>query len=204
MIAGTGWGVMYLLFGEKLAGMIPLSYALVSLASLVYFGLTRKFRVFRFSQLLLILLLPFALMISLGGFVNGSAVILWGIICPLGAMLFDKQKNAPLWLLAYCCLVVISFILQPSLRTQNNLTEAEINMFFIINLIAVGSLIFMMVYYFVGKKNFFQARSETLLLNILPKEIAEELKANGRAAAKHFDDVTVMFTDFKDLTQIAE
>ena len=61
-----------------------------------------------------------------------------------------------------------------------------------------------MVYYFVGKKNFFQARSEALLLNILPKEIAEELKANGSAEAKQFDDVTVMFTDFKNFTQITE
>ncbi|HYV92373.1 MAG TPA: adenylate/guanylate cyclase domain-containing protein [Chitinophagales bacterium] len=204
LLAGVGWGAMYMLFGEKLAGMIPLSYAFISFASLIYFGLTRKFQVFRFSQLLLILLLPFALMLSLGGFVNGSAVILWGLICPLGAMLFDKQSKAPLWLLAYCFLVVISLILQPWLRIQNNLTTVQINLFFVINLMAVGSLIFLMVYYFVGKKNFFQARSETLLLNILPKEIAEELKANGSAEAKQFDDVTVMFTDFKDFTQITE
>jgi class 3 adenylate cyclase len=61
-----------------------------------------------------------------------------------------------------------------------------------------------MVFYFVRKKNFFQARSESLLLNILPREIAEELKSKGKAEAKHFDQVTVMFTDFKNFTQIAE
>lgn len=72
------------------------------------------------------------------------------------------------------------------------------------NLVTVGSLIFLMVYYFVGKKNFYQARSEALLLNILPNEIAEELKANGSAKAKLFDYVTVMFTDFKNFTQITE
>jgi adenylate cyclase len=204
IFAGAGWGIMYILFGEKLAGIIPLSYSLISLASVIYFGLSSKFRVFMFSQLLLILLLPFALMISLGGFVSGSTVILWALISPLGAMLFDKQSKAPNWLLAFVSLVVISFILQPWLSFQNNLTQGEINLFFVINLIAVGSLIFLMFYYFVGKKNFFQARSEALLLNILPKEIAEELKANGTAEAKQFDDVTVMFTDFKNFTQITE
>jgi adenylate cyclase len=204
IFAGAGWGIMYILFGEKLAGIIPLSYSFISLASVIYFGLSRKFQVFRFSQLLLILLLPFALMLSLGGFVSGSAVILWGLISPLGAMLFDKQSNAPRWLLAFISLVVISFILQTWLRFQNNLTTGQINLFFVINLIAVGSLIFLMVYYFVGKKNFFQARSEALLLNILPKEIAEELRANGSAEAKQFDNVTVMFTDFKNFTQITE
>ena len=47
-------------------------------------------------------------------------------------------------------------------------------------------------------------RSESLLLNILPGETAEELKQTGKAKAKHFAEVTVMFTDFKDFTQASE
>ncbi len=47
-------------------------------------------------------------------------------------------------------------------------------------------------------------RSDELLLNILPGEVAEELKAKGSAEAKQFDDVTVMFTDFKNFTLISE
>jgi adenylate cyclase len=47
-------------------------------------------------------------------------------------------------------------------------------------------------------------RSEKLLLNILPAEVAEELKLKGSANAKHFDAVTVMFTDFKHFTKISE
>ncbi len=46
--------------------------------------------------------------------------------------------------------------------------------------------------------------SEELLLNILPVEVAEELKMKGSAEAKQFDEVTVMFTDFKGFTQISE
>lgn len=47
-------------------------------------------------------------------------------------------------------------------------------------------------------------RSEELLLNILPEEVAEELKAKGEADAKHMDDVTVLFTDFKGFTAMSE
>jgi class 3 adenylate cyclase len=43
-----------------------------------------------------------------------------------------------------------------------------------------------------------------LLLNILPEEVAEELKLNGSSEAKQFDEVTVMFTDFKDFTLLSE
>ena len=46
--------------------------------------------------------------------------------------------------------------------------------------------------------------SDDLLLNILPSEVAEELKQKGSAEAKQFDEVTVMFTDFKDFTQVSE
>jgi adenylate cyclase len=47
-------------------------------------------------------------------------------------------------------------------------------------------------------------RSENLLLNILPSKVAKELKDEGKAEARHYDMVTVMFTDFKDFTMIAE
>jgi adenylate cyclase len=47
-------------------------------------------------------------------------------------------------------------------------------------------------------------RSEDLLLNILPAEVAEELKAKGSTEAKLIDEVTVLFTDFKGFTQLSE
>jgi len=47
-------------------------------------------------------------------------------------------------------------------------------------------------------------KSEELLLNILPVEVASELKTNGHSKAKAFTMVTVMFTDFKDFTTVSE
>ncbi len=49
-----------------------------------------------------------------------------------------------------------------------------------------------------------QERSEKLLLNILPKDVAEELKSKGKSPARYFKEVTVMFTDFKDFSSVAE
>ena|GEM_PF-2749026 len=47
-------------------------------------------------------------------------------------------------------------------------------------------------------------RSAELLLNILPAEVADELKDTGSALAKHFDSTTILFTDFKGFTQASE
>lgn len=49
-----------------------------------------------------------------------------------------------------------------------------------------------------------QQKSERLLLNILPAKIAEELKANGEVVPRYHDSVTIMFTDFKGFTRLAE
>ena len=45
---------------------------------------------------------------------------------------------------------------------------------------------------------------EGLLLNILPKEVAGELQRTGHATPKHYDSASVMFTDFKSFTVIAD
>lgn len=47
-------------------------------------------------------------------------------------------------------------------------------------------------------------RSDELLLNILPRPIAEELKEYGKAKARKYDQVTVMFSDFVNFTSISE
>ncbi len=46
-------------------------------------------------------------------------------------------------------------------------------------------------------------KSDELLLNILPKQVADELKSKGKATAKRYDNVTILFTDFKDFTLLA-
>jgi predicted ATPase/class 3 adenylate cyclase len=47
-------------------------------------------------------------------------------------------------------------------------------------------------------------KSDELLLNILPSDIAKELKEKGTAQAQKYGSVTVMFTDFKGFSIIAE
>lgn len=49
-----------------------------------------------------------------------------------------------------------------------------------------------------------QARSQNLLLNIFPEDIAEELKNTGRTQARLHDDVTVLFADVKNFTIVSE
>jgi adenylate cyclase len=49
-----------------------------------------------------------------------------------------------------------------------------------------------------------KAEIEDLLLNILPAQVAQELKANGQATPRNYESVSVLFTDFKGFTSIAD
>ncbi|MBL0049529.1 MAG: tetratricopeptide repeat protein [Bacteroidetes bacterium] len=69
----------------------------------------------------------------------------------------------------------------------------------------IGTMVFLVVVY--RQRNKIKAGkklSDELLLNILPEEVAEELKAKGSAEAKLIDEVTVLFTDFKGFTTMSE
>jgi class 3 adenylate cyclase len=47
-------------------------------------------------------------------------------------------------------------------------------------------------------------KSDSLLLNILPEDVAEELKRTGKSKPRKFEHVTILFTDFIDFTKISE
>ncbi|MEP7320396.1 MAG: adenylate/guanylate cyclase domain-containing protein [Saprospiraceae bacterium] len=49
-----------------------------------------------------------------------------------------------------------------------------------------------------------KAKSDELLLNILPHEVAEELKEKGYTTAKSFDEVTILFSDITGFTHVTE
>ncbi len=100
-------------------------------------------------------------------------------------------------------------VLKAEQEKKDAITRAEISKQKLVRNTFVGG--FIIVLLFAGV--FFRQRnriakemevSDKLLLNILPSEVAIELKEKGYADAKHFDEVTVMFTDFKGFTQIAE
>lgn len=71
-----------------------------------------------------------------------------------------------------------------------------------------GVLVLLTFSFFAVRSNRLLARekkrSEDLLLNILPEDVATELKNTGKTTARHFSEVTVLFTDFVNFTQSAE
>jgi guanylate cyclase len=78
-----------------------------------------------------------------------------------------------------------------------------------LNIGAVSAIAFVLLHYFVGQKELAyrllgmeQDRSESLLLNILPREIAARLKSGERTIADHYESASILFADLVGFTPL--
>ena len=107
------WVGTYLALGLPSSAAIPFAYQVASLVTLAVFARTKDYRFFRASQLVLMLLLPFLLQLSLGGYVASSAVSLWALVAALGALFFYSAREAMPWFVAFIGLTVVAGLLEP-------------------------------------------------------------------------------------------
>lgn len=147
--AGIVWGLAYLALGLSASGIIPLSYSTISSISLLYFFKTKQYEFFCRGQLALILILPFILQLSLGGFSDSGGVIIWSILSPLGALMFAGPLRAIPWFLAYMLFMVASSFLGGQAWQQDKLPPAFIIISFVMNLGGVSAIVFFLLRYFV-------------------------------------------------------
>jgi adenylate cyclase len=206
------WVGTYAVLGLWLSAAIPFAYQLASTASIYTFARTRRYRLFRTSQLWMSLLLPFALQWSLGGFANSSAVSLWAFTCPVGALLFVGARQAVPWFVGFGALVAFSGAIDPALAASApNIPAGVMVAFFVLNILGVSTTAYVLLQYFVRAREqaraeleVERAKSEGLLLNVLPASVASRLKESDEVIADGFPSATVLFADIVGFTPLAQ
>src|SRR5258705_3628843 len=101
------WGAIYLAFGAQ-AGLIAWLYFLVSAGAIVIFSRTRDTAWLLRVELLDLLIAPTISMAFVGGFVASGAVGLWGILAPLGALVFGGARAGVRWFVAFVVVFLAS------------------------------------------------------------------------------------------------
>ena len=204
------WGTCYLAFGSPV-GIIPFVYFSVSAASLLIFAKTKRFGPFLTTQLLDILLTTNLGMMFAGGFIPAGGVGLWGILAPLGALVFLEVRQAIRWFIGFLCAFVLLGIAGelffPPAPVPHWFTTTMLAM----NIVGTGAIAFTVLASFANQRNEAlaalraeQERSEALLVNVLPSSIAERLKAASGSIADHVDSASVLFADIVDFTPLAQ
>lgn len=199
--------------GEGYAFMaaVPYAYIVISYVSLLVFYRLQKFEYFIFIQLLMLLIMPFFMQWVIGGFAASSGVAIWAILSPVGALMILRSKQSTPWFSLFVGLVIVSWLFDERFATSTLPIPAYTkNMFFVINLWGVATIVYGVVRYFQSQKqrvlealSFEQGRSDKLLLNILPASIALRLKQDDLLVADAYESVTILFADLVNFTELS-
>lgn len=204
------WGAIYLLADESVAASVPLSYTPLLIANIVAFKLLKRYEIFEFVQRSMILVLPLLLMIALGGFVSSSAVVIWSLVTPMGAIVNSTKRLSMFWFAMFVGVVIYGAMIDGSLDHANNLPDWARLTLFAGNILGPSSIAFFLLIYFVRQNDnayelveYERGRSEALLGNVLPSTIAARLKDGTESVADRFDEVSVLFADMVGSTTLA-
>ena len=200
--AGALWALAYALLGRPLSAAVPGAFSVAATAVVIRLLRRRDLGRLREFMLLLILLLPAVLQASLGGYVKGSAVIMWSFFAPLSALVFFGPRAGWGWLAGFVSVTGVSALLDGQLaQSIPPLPETAQTALFAFNLCGVAAIVTLVLAYFRIQRDQATERSERLLLNVLPPEIAERLKREEYPIADRFDDVSVLFADMVGFTE---
>lgn len=220
MAAGV-WLLIYWAVGPRLSASLPFFLQIVIACNLVVYACWGNFNVFRQAQLIILLLFPFIAQWIIGDFIMASGLILWGMLAPVCALLCSGLRESIPWFGAYLVLALtigITDSLQANLAFMADSVPRRISvLFFALNFATITTLIYLFLHYALRERNRIQtmlaeahiklekeqARSEQLLLNVLPAPVANRLKHSDEIIADGFPEVTIMFADIVNFTEMA-
>jgi class 3 adenylate cyclase len=215
------WLTIYWVLGPQLSSTIPFVIQLLLVANLFLYIGTRNFNFFRITQTGLFLFMPFVVQWTIGNFITASGISLWGLLAPVGAVLFFSVGESVAWFFAWCFMIALSgmfdFLLADAASATLAVPIRTSVVFFALNFISVSTIVYSLLNYAIQEKQKIQTkfdeahklleieqhRAERLLLNILPEPVATRLKHSDQTIADGFADVSVMFADIVNFTQIA-
>jgi adenylate cyclase len=204
------WATLFVALGSW-TGLFAAAYLAISVASIVLFARTGNAGLLLRIQLIDIVIAPTISMAPLGGFLGSGAVGLWGLLAPLGALVFNGVRSGVRWYVAFVVLFLGSGIAGTLIGPIAPVPAWFANVILALNVVVGGTVFFTLLAIFYQQRldalialRGEHERAESLLLNILPGSIAERLKARPETIADGFREVSVLFADVVEFTPRAD
>jgi guanylate cyclase len=150
-------------------------------------------------------------MAFVGGFAGSGAVGIWGILAPLGALIFNGARSGVRWFVAFVVIFLASGIVGELSGRPSPLPAWFQSTMIALNVTVAGAVVFGLLAQFVRQREQAlaalrseQDRAESLLLNILPRSIADRLKADSATIADQIAAASILFADVVDFTPLSD
>jgi guanylate cyclase len=146
-----------------------------------------------------------------GGFLPSGGVALWGILAPLGALVFLEVRRAIRWFVAFVLVFLLTGVAGELFFPNADFPTWFPSTMLALNIVGAGAIAFTLLASFAKQRNealealrVEQEKSDLLLMSILPSSIAERLKAASQPIADHFDAASILFADVVDFTPLSQ
>ena len=172
-VAGAIWGAVYVVAGIPGVAIWPWGYTLLAVINLWLYQ-NRGWRRALDVQLFFSLVIPWLLMIHMGGFQASGAVMIWSLIAPVGALLAYGMRHATAWFLGYAGLALVAAVGEDRFSSwSHDAGDGWIAAFFFMNIIGVTFMAWLV-----------QARFASQRAGLVAAERAARLEAEAATKAK--------------------
>jgi len=195
---------LFFWFGEPVAGWAQVGMAMFYAVAWFFFVATGSAR----GTFILLAGVSFVgigvVHVSMGGFANSGAVLMWGIPIATVAVMLLKRWEALVAGGTIAVLAIVFGFLEQTLQTSRPAPDPTLPaVLFPTSIVMVIVLVVPVIGLLVSRLSFERERAESLLLNVLPAEVALELKETGVTETRGFSSISVLFADIVGFTPMS-
>ena len=197
-------GIPIYLYGEPLAGWTFFVLAIWLFVSTMLFIRNKSSLTFLvYFNFIGLIATNFAATFLLGGVKSSGMLIIWILLAPLLTPILISPRQTVYWAIVFLILIVAASYLPEVLGQSNDLPINMQKGMLLFNVSGISIFVLVIVQYFVIQRNQYLEQSDTLLLNILPREIADILRSENRVIADAFEGASILFADVVNFTPLS-
>lgn len=210
-LAWAGWGIAFWALVNPALGLFNLSCALIYLINLFAFGAHKREGIALFVESFVILLGPLITHLAWGGFFGSGGAVLLSFLAP-ALVTMVAPRRATGWFVAFLAILAVAGWTHERFPPWFHPLPPEGARWMAIAIIlsVTTTLYFLLQHALRSRDHIHEAlvreqdTAERLLLNVLPKEIAERLKQQPAVIADGYPEVSVLFADIAGFTTLSE
>ncbi|MFV1962837.1 MAG: adenylate/guanylate cyclase domain-containing protein [Acidimicrobiia bacterium] len=194
---------LYFWFVEPVTAWLWIAYGFGSIVGWFLFSTTGSVRGTFLLMLGLSMATVTAVHVTMGGYANSGAVLMWGIaLATISVLILERREALAVGSIIAVIAVVLAFLEQTLQASRPPPDPTLPAVMFTYTLVAVIVMMVPVMALLMGRLSLEREQAERLLLNVLPREVASELKETGATSTRRFESISVLFADIVGFTPL--
>lgn len=200
----VGLSALFAYFDETMVAIAGLGLALIQIGAWIWFAATGSVLIVTVTVLVASFAGNIYAHVELGGYAYSGAIFAFGVPIVVASALLLGRTATVIAGMSYGVVGIVLGFLENSLRASREAPDQTLTTIMFVALMVAGiNVSAPLLIYFMGRLRHERERAESLLLNVLPIEIAAELKTTGETVPRRYESISVLFADTVGFTPMS-